>query len=86
MQRKKGHSLSELEKPVEPNPAYDLTAISNTNADQIYEEILPDEPNTVEKRNSSKRNEHGKDEEIYVNEDSVIRDQPLNDQSAGGWP
>ena len=81
--KRKGHSISEFEKPLEPNLAYNLTTIANTNPTQIYEEILPDEPNTVEKRNSSKRNEQGKDEEEYVNEDSIIRDEPLNDQLHG---
>ena len=82
--KRKGHSISEFEEPLEPNPAYNLTAIANTNANQIYEEIIPDEPNTVEKRNSTKRNEEEEDEEEYVNEDSVTRDEPLNDQLGAG--
>ena len=76
---------SEFENPVKPMNAYNLTAISNTDADQIYQEILPDERRpTVEKRNSTKRIEEEEDEEEYVYQDSVIRDKPQNDQLGAG--
>ena len=82
-QRRKGplelHS-NEFPQTTPTLHAYNMTAnlIANTEADPLYQEILPDEHSVMENKNEVKRTKQ-EDEEEYVYQESVIKAQPQND-------